>query len=214
MPHSFIPPLLSADEPSAAAVEIPHGKAPFCCCAITPARRYRNPSAISAYRQEIERHRLGYRRAERVAPSEPPAGRDADPSALFAVGDRLQPGARHRQLDPALVRADADPRQYRYRRRTRAGARARGVLPYHHAIDDHLGQRQLRELPTAVIAMHSFTPVFKGNRAPGRWGCCLTATRSLPICWPSCCVKKGFAGGHQRTLCNDGRHRLYVAGSC
>ncbi|MBH3002923.1 N-formylglutamate amidohydrolase [Serratia nevei] len=29
MPHSFIPPLLSADEPSAAAVEIPHGKAPF-----------------------------------------------------------------------------------------------------------------------------------------------------------------------------------------
>ena len=107
-------------------------------------------------------HRLGYRRAERVAPSEPPAGRDADPSALFAVGDRLQPGARHRQLDPALVRADADPRQYRYRRRTRAGARARGVLPYHHAIDDHLGQRQLRELPTAVIAMHSFTPVFRG----------------------------------------------------
>ena len=56
MPHSFIPPLLSADEPSAAAVEIPHGKAPFCCCAITPARRYRNPSAISAYRQGIERH--------------------------------------------------------------------------------------------------------------------------------------------------------------
>lgn len=29
MPHSFIPPLLSADEPSAAAVEIPRGKAPF-----------------------------------------------------------------------------------------------------------------------------------------------------------------------------------------
>lgn len=42
-------------------------------------------------------------------------------------------------------------------------AREREVfLPYHHAIDDHLGQRQLRELPTAVIAMHSFTPVFKG----------------------------------------------------
>ena len=37
-------------------------------------------------------------------------------------------------------------------------------MPYHHAIDDHLGQRQLRELPTAVIAMHSFTPVFRASR--------------------------------------------------
>lgn len=32
MPHSFIPPLLSADEPPAAAVEIPRGKAPLLLC--------------------------------------------------------------------------------------------------------------------------------------------------------------------------------------
>ncbi len=56
MPHSFIPPLLSADEPSAAAVEIPRGKAPF---AAVRSRRQGDPAIPRRPRfaaGEIERH--------------------------------------------------------------------------------------------------------------------------------------------------------------
>lgn len=38
--------------------------------------------------------------------------------------------------------------------------------PYHRAIDDLLTARAARGIPTAYIAMHSFTPSFKGESRP------------------------------------------------
>lgn len=165
----------------------------FCCCAITPARRYRNPSAISAYRQGIERHigwDIGALSVSRHLSRQLDATLIHQRYSRLVIDCNRAPGIASSiphlsELTPIPGNIGIDAEH--------ALAREREVfLPYHHAIDDHLGQRQLRELPTAVIAMHSFTPVFKGESRPGRWGCCLTATRSLPICWPSCCVKKGI----------------------
>lgn len=43
-------------------------------------------------------------------------------------------------------------------------ARAREIFwPYHRAIDDELDRRQDAGRPAALIALHSFTPVFKGE---------------------------------------------------
>jgi predicted N-formylglutamate amidohydrolase len=42
-------------------------------------------------------------------------------------------------------------------------ARARAIFwPYHQAIDDEIDRRSDAGRPTALIALHSFTPVFKG----------------------------------------------------
>lgn len=42
--------------------------------------------------------------------------------------------------------------------------------PFHEAIDKVLDQREARELPTAVVSIHSYTPVFKGNDRPWEIG--------------------------------------------
>ncbi len=40
-------------------------------------------------------------------------------------------------------------------------------MPYHHAIGELLGSRKARGVPTALVAIHSFTPVYLGQ--PRRW---------------------------------------------
>jgi predicted N-formylglutamate amidohydrolase len=46
-------------------------------------------------------------------------------------------------------------------------ARVREIfLPYHERIDAELGRRRQAGRPTALIALHSFTPVFKGVARP------------------------------------------------
>jgi predicted N-formylglutamate amidohydrolase len=42
--------------------------------------------------------------------------------------------------------------------------------PYHDAIDDCLARRESTDSPTALIAIHSFTPVFFGKRRPWQIG--------------------------------------------
>jgi predicted N-formylglutamate amidohydrolase len=42
--------------------------------------------------------------------------------------------------------------------------------PYHGAIDDCLARRESTDSPTALIAIHSFTPVFFGNARPWQIG--------------------------------------------
>ncbi|WP_305987753.1 N-formylglutamate amidohydrolase [Roseibium sp. MMSF_3544] len=42
--------------------------------------------------------------------------------------------------------------------------------PFHKAIDKVIGERQERGLPTAVVSIHSYTPVYKGESRPWEIG--------------------------------------------
>ncbi len=194
MPHSFIPPLLSADEPSAAAVEIPHGKAPFLLlCDHAGKTIPQSLGDLGLPPGEIERHigwDIGALSVSRHLSRQLDATLIHQRYSRLVIDCNRAPGIA--SSIPHLSELTPIPGNIGIDAEHGAGARARGVFAVSPRHRRSFGQRQLRELPTAVIAMHSFTPVFKGNRAPGRWGCCLTATRSLPICWPSCCVKKGI----------------------
>ena len=62
------------------------------------------------------------------------------------------------------------------------GARVRDIFqPYHDAIDAALDARHNAGRATALIAMHSFTPVFKGAARPGISASCTTAIRASRI---------------------------------
>lgn len=172
MPHSFIPPLLSADEPPAAAVENQRGKAPFLLlCDHAGKAIPQSLGDLGLPPGEIERHigwdigALGVSRH---------LSRQLDATLIHQRYSRLvidcnrAPGIA--SSIPHLSELTPIPGNIGINAE-HALAREREVfLPYHHAIDEHLGQRQLRELPTAVIAMHSFTPVFKGQSRPWQVG--------------------------------------------
>ena len=53
--------------------------------------------------------------------------------------------------------------------------------PYHAAIDACLTRRMAAGRPTALIAIHSFTPVYLGKAAPGRSASCSTTIAAWPI---------------------------------
>ena len=54
---------------------------------------------------------------------------------------------------------------------TAKAARVREIFrPYHDAIESELDRRRQRGRPAALIAMHSFTPVFKGVARPWHAG--------------------------------------------
>ncbi|BEO61494.1 N-formylglutamate amidohydrolase [Serratia marcescens] len=172
MPHSFIPSLLSADEPPAVAIETPRGGAPFLLlCDHAGKAIPQSLGDLGLPPGEIERH-IGWDIGALSVSCH--LSRQLDATLIHQRYSRLvidcnrAPGIASSiphlsELTPIPGNIGIDAEH--------ALAREREVfLPYHRAIDDHLGQRRLRELPTAVIAMHSFTPVFKGESRPWQVG--------------------------------------------
>ncbi len=51
--------------------------------------------------------------------------------------------------------------------------------PFHNAIDKVISQRLERGVPTAVVSIHTFTPVYKGNSRPWEIGLISENDRSL-----------------------------------
>ena len=49
--------------------------------------------------------------------------------------------------------------------------------PYHRRIDEIIDQRRHRGLPTVLVSLHSFTPIYAGIRVPGISARSITATR-------------------------------------
>jgi len=41
--------------------------------------------------------------------------------------------------------------------------------PFHQAVDDILARRRARDIPTALISIHSFTPIFRGCARPSHF---------------------------------------------
>ena len=72
--------------------------------------------------------------------------------------------AERRSLDPPAQRGDGDPRQYRAGSGAARGAPPRDFAPYHAAIARLLDARRAASRRTVLVAMHSFTPIFKGVR--------------------------------------------------
>ncbi len=80
--------------------------------------------------------------------------------------DRLQQAAKRYDVDSRNQRAHANPGQRRPER-SRAGRAEREIFrPYHDAIAAALERRRQAETPTALIALHSFTLVFKSLERP------------------------------------------------
>ncbi|AOE99461.1 N-formylglutamate amidohydrolase [Serratia marcescens] len=172
MPHSFIPSLLSADEPPAVAIETPHGGAPFLLlCDHAGKAIPQSLGDLGLPPGEIERHigwDIGALSVSRHLSRQLDATLIHQRYSRLVIDCNRAPGIASSiphlsELTPIPGNIGIDAEH--------ALAREREVfLPYHRAIDDHLGQRRLRELPTAVIAMHSFTPVFKGESRPWQVG--------------------------------------------
>ena len=85
---------------------------------------------------------------------------------------------------PSLIVTESEGRKVRGQprfERWRAQAPARfDPWPYHAAIEACLARRQAAHLPTSLIAIHSYTPVYLGKAAPGRWASCLTTIAAWP----------------------------------
>ncbi|MDT3250257.1 N-formylglutamate amidohydrolase [Serratia sp. root2] len=172
MSQSFVPQLLSADEPPAVAVEIPKGAAPFLLlCDHAGQAIPQRLGDLGLPPGEIDRH-IGWDIGALAVSRH--LSRHLDATLIHQRYSRLvidcnrAPGIASSiphlsELTPVPGNIGIDAEH--------ALAREREIfLPYHHSIDDTLGERQLRGKPTAIIAMHSFTPVFKGNSRPWQVG--------------------------------------------
>ena len=169
MPES----LLAADEPAPVTVHNENGSSPFLIVADHAGNAM--PRALGRLGvSETEcaaAHRLGHRHRRRLPPRGGRARRDADPAELFAPRHRLQPHAGLGDVDAGDQRAHAGARQCgleRKRRRPRACARFFGPTTI-GSRPSSTARRQAGR-PTALIAMHSFTPVFKGVARPWHAG--------------------------------------------
>ncbi len=164
--------LLAQDEPAPVVTYRPGGASPFFIACDHAGRRIpaRLGHARPAGPRAATAYRLGYRCLGGIAA----AGRCArcvrHRADLFAPGDRLQPrcpacpapspSSARRPRFPAIVGLSDDER----------AVRAEEIFrPYQ---DRHRARRstRARPRPTVLIAMHSFTPVFKGVARPWHAG--------------------------------------------
>ena len=140
---------------------------PFSSLAITAAGACRESWAISACRR---RSSSAISPGISGPPPSPASWRDAlDAFAISQIYSRLVIDSnRDPSVESSIVtlselteipgNRDLSPAE--------RAARAREILePYHQRIEAELDRRQAAGRPTVLIAMHSFTPVFKGVAA-------------------------------------------------
>jgi predicted N-formylglutamate amidohydrolase len=172
MPQSFVSSLLSAEDPAAVAIETPRGAAPFLLlCDHAGQAIPRQLGDLGLPPGEIDRHigwDIGALKVSRHL------GRQLDSTLIHQRYSRLvidcnrTPGIASSipplsELTPIPGNIAIDDNH--------AQAREHAIFrPYHQAISDHLDERQRSGMPTAIIAMHSFTPVFKGHERPWQVG--------------------------------------------
>ncbi len=109
------------------------------------------------------------------------ARRAACPRDGLAARDRLQPAARCARSHRRDERDDADTRQCRRSPKRSATAVSRRVhAPYHDAIERLIDERLAAGRATTLVAVHSFTPVYRGVRRP--WEVGIVFDRVSPPC--------------------------------
>ena len=144
-----------------------------------------------------------------------PIGRGRGPADLFAAGDRLQPRPQCAELDPGNQRGDRDPRQSRSDRDEHA---LPGSMQYSAPITMPLAaaldRRAAAGRASVLVALHSFTPVFKGVARP--WHAAVLYNRDAvsPISLSELLsAEDGLDRRRERALRGQRSDRLYGPGA-
>ena len=209
--------LLAADEPRPVTVYNADAASPFLLVADHAGNLM--PRALGRARSRrggiAAPHRLGYRHRRARPPVGGCARRDAHPAKLFAPGHRLQPAAGCGVVDPGDQRIDGNPRQCRLDETNKA-ARAREIFrPYHDRIEAELERRRQAGRAAALVALHSFTPVFKGEARP--WHAAVLYNRDPRFAHRLIALLergKGIQGRRKCALHRERRDRLHHPGAC
>lgn len=172
MPQSFVPSLLTVDDPAAVAVETTKGVAPFLLlCDHAGQAIPQRLGDLGLPPGEIDRHigwDIGALNVSRHL------SRQLDTTLIHQRYSRLvidcnrTPGIA--SSIPQVSELTPIPGNVGIQAEQTLAREHEIFLPYHRTIADTLDARQRAGLPTAIIAMHSFTPVFKGNARPWQVG--------------------------------------------
>ncbi|MEX3002533.1 N-formylglutamate amidohydrolase [Serratia fonticola] len=172
MYHPYTPTLLSADEPAAVSVELPQATSPFLllCDHAGQAipKRLGNLGLASG---DIDRHigwDIGALAVSRLLAQQLDATLIHQHYSRLVIDCNRTPGIA--SSIPPLSEVTPIPGNQGISA-AEAGAREQEIFqPYHQAINHTLAARRANNQPCAVIAMHSFTPVFKGDARPWQVG--------------------------------------------
>lgn len=170
--HPYTPTLLSADEPAAVAVELPQATSPLLLLCDHAGRAIpKRLGTLGLAGEEIDRHigwDIGALGVSRQLAHLLDATLIHQHYSRLVIDCNRTPGIA--SSIPLISEHTPIPGNQNISA-AEAGAREQEIFqPYHQAIDHALTARQAKGQPCAVIAMHSFTPVFKGVERPWQVG--------------------------------------------
>ena len=164
--------LLAADEPAPVTVHNENGRSPLLIVADHAGNSIpRALGRLGVPESEFGApHRLGHWHRRGFPLRRGRARRHFGAAELFAPGHRLQPRAGVRDINPRDQRVYPDPGNVGLSE-SPEDARLREIFqPYHDRIKAELDRRWRAGRPAALIAMHSFTPIFMGAARPWHAG--------------------------------------------
>lgn len=175
------PPLLAADEPPAAELFNPAGRAPVLLVCDHASRRIpRALGTLGLAEPDLGRHiawDIGAADATRHL-----AGR-LDAPAVLCGYSRLVIDCNRRPEDPTLIPAASDGTPIPGNRALAPARRAARIAaifaPYHAAVARQLAALAARGLRPALLSIHSCTPVLNGRFRPWEIGICWDGDRRL-----------------------------------
>jgi predicted N-formylglutamate amidohydrolase len=165
-------PLLSEDEPAPVVIDHPDGASDvFLVCDHAGRRMPRRLGQLGVSDAEMERHIAYDIGAGSVAVQLADA---LDATLIRQIYSRLVIDCNRDPSVPSSIPEISEitpiPGNVGLTEVQREARRAHIFLPYHTAISAALDARAEREQPTAFVAVHSFTPVYKGETRPWHVG--------------------------------------------
>ncbi|MFQ5953739.1 MAG: N-formylglutamate amidohydrolase [Kiloniellales bacterium] len=164
--------LLDPDEPAPVRVERPHGASPFfLTCDHASNRLPRRLGTLGLQAQQLRRHIAWDAGAAGVARS---LSRRLDATLVLQTYSRLVIDCnRNPEVPDAMPSVSENIAIPGNRNLPPAHARARireVWAPYHDRISRRLDARERAGRPSVLVAVHSFTPVYDGERRPWHIG--------------------------------------------
>ena len=171
-PSAYASSLLAPDEPPPVVVERAEGGSPLVLVADHAGRRFpRATGTLGLAPDELERH-IAYDIG--IAPVAREVARALDAPLVAQTYSRLVIDCNRPTHVPSSIPEVSETTEIPGNRDLPATARAARIealfRPYHDAIAAILDARARRGQPTALIAMHSFTPVYMGASRPWQLG--------------------------------------------
>jgi predicted N-formylglutamate amidohydrolase len=194
-----VPPtaLLGADEPGPVEIVAATTQLPLVLtCDHASNRIPRSLGGMAVPPAALERHIAwdpGAREVTRIIAERTGA------TALLCCYSRLVVDCNRRLDDPTLIVEVADgqtvPANQDLSPAQRAARIAEIHQPYHQAIQAELDGRMASEVPSALVSIHSFTPVLQGMRRPWHAGVLWDKDSRIPLPLMATLVAAGFEVG-------------------